>query len=92
MSPKEDGIPTEIPQPWKKWNEDCRQQHHRKGWKYNVWNERNMRDYIAHKIPEILDVYDSYPSWIQRCDVFRYVIYTIWVVYTWIWIPNAMNH
>ena len=72
MSPKEDGIPTEIPQPWIDWDRHCRQLH--PAWRHITWNERTMRDFVQQEIPELLDTYDSYPTWIQRCDAFRYIV------------------
>jgi len=72
MSPKEDGVPTEIPQPWKDWNRACQLLH--PDWTYIIWNERTMRDFIHREMPQLLDTYDTYPSWIQRCDAFRYIV------------------
>ena len=72
MSPKENGVRTKIPQPWKDWDNHCRQLH--PSWNYITWNERTMRDFVRQEMPELLETYDTYPSWIQRCDAFRYVV------------------
>lgn len=43
-------------------------------WEHRFWDETQCRNLIKENYPWFLDVYDSYPYRIQRCDAIRYFI------------------
>ena len=50
---------------WKKYHPD---------WKYILWTDKMIRNYIKLKYPEFLELFDSYKYNIQRVDMIRYFI------------------
>ncbi len=74
-------IPKIIHQTWKdnnipdKWkiSENMWKQHH-PDWKYILWTDKMIRDYIEIGYPEFLNLFDSYKYNIQRVDMIRYFI------------------
>ncbi|KAL1530426.1 hypothetical protein AB1Y20_001331 [Prymnesium parvum] len=44
------------------------------GWVLQRWTDASARALIATHYPWFLEVYDGYPSYIQRCDASRYFI------------------
>lgn len=83
MNPREDGGPHPLRQKdirrvntWKEFASK------NKG-KHILWNEMAMKKYILEKDPEYLPTFQSYQSWIIRCDAFRlFVLYHMGGVYT----------
>ncbi len=47
---------------------------HHPDWKHYFWDETKSRIFIQKEYPWFLEVYDSYPYQIQRCDTIRYFI------------------
>ena len=47
---------------------------HHPGWKYELWEESRMDDFIYDYFPEMVDIYYGYPYNIQRWHVFRHLI------------------
>jgi inositol phosphorylceramide mannosyltransferase catalytic subunit len=47
---------------------------HHPDWQHYFWDEAKSRIFIQEKYPWFLETYDSYPYWIQRCDVIRYFL------------------
>ncbi|HEY9262167.1 glycosyltransferase family 32 protein [Chitinophaga sp.] len=43
-------------------------------WEYMLWTDEMNRDFVATHFPDFLQVYDSYPTAIQRVDAVRYFI------------------
>lgn len=43
-------------------------------WKYICWDLSNCYEFMATHYPEHLDMYNSYPYQIQRCDIVRYFL------------------
>ena len=43
-------------------------------WCYKLWNTKDCRNFMKSYYPEHLNMYDSYPYQIQRCDCVRYFI------------------
>lgn len=41
---------------------------------YKLWTGYDMREYIKQHYPKFLIVYDAFPTWIYRCDTFRYLL------------------
>lgn len=41
-------------------------------WKYYFWDEKQCRSFLQENYPWFLEVYDSYPHFMQRCDSVRY--------------------
>ncbi len=72
MNPREDTSHHPIPQAYQNnqlmWKELCGPSN------YKLWDESNMIEFIKRKDPEFLYTYETLPSWINRCDVFRYFI------------------
>ncbi|NQY64781.1 MAG: hypothetical protein HRT38_13810 [Alteromonadaceae bacterium] len=47
---------------------------HTEGWQYYLWTDDSMKSFVETKYPHLLDIYNSYPTQIQRCDLFRYLV------------------
>ncbi|RUS95008.1 hypothetical protein DSM106972_091680 [Dulcicalothrix desertica PCC 7102] len=47
---------------------------HHPHWEHYFWDEAKSRTFIQEKYPWFIEVYDSYPHRIQRCDAIRYFI------------------
>ncbi|RUS95013.1 hypothetical protein DSM106972_091730 [Dulcicalothrix desertica PCC 7102] len=43
-------------------------------WEYYFWDEQQCRSFLQENYPWFLEVYDSYPHLIQRCDAIRYFL------------------
>lgn len=41
---------------------------------YTLWTGDKMRAYVASHFPRLLGFYDALPTWIYRCDMFRYML------------------
>lgn len=41
---------------------------------YTLWTGDKMREYVAANFPRLLGFYDALPTWIYRCDMFRYML------------------
>ncbi len=41
---------------------------------YKLWDEKSIRQLIEEQYPEMLDTYLSFPYWVQRVDLAKYVI------------------
>lgn len=44
------------------------------GWKYKMWDDEGLRNFVRIEFPKFLPVYDSYPSQIFRVDAARYLV------------------
>ncbi len=74
-------IPKIIHQTWKdnnipdKWkiSKKMWKKHHPE-WRYILWTDKMIRDYIEIGYPEFLKLFDSYKYNIQRVDMIRYFI------------------
>ncbi|KAL2915935.1 hypothetical protein HK105_204358 [Polyrhizophydium stewartii] len=64
----------DIPAKWIKARGSCRYWHNRANWTHMHWTDASARAFIAHKFPEFLPTFDSYPYPIQRVDAVRYFI------------------
>ena len=68
-----------IPPNFKIWMSSCTKI---TGYQRILWTGIKMRNFIANYFPNFLEMYDHYPSWIMRCDAFRYfVLYQMGGVY-----------
>ncbi len=72
-----------IPPNFLKWMNSCINIFNRKsGYQRILWTGIEMRNFIAQHFPQFLTMYDNYPSWIMRCDAFRYfVLYQMGGIY-----------
>lgn len=61
-----------IPDNWKISNEKWREFH--PDWKYMLWTDDLITEYMHEKHPEFLSIYKKYPYNIQRADAMRYFI------------------
>ncbi|MBW4507958.1 MAG: glycosyltransferase [Scytonematopsis contorta HA4267-MV1] len=43
-------------------------------WDYYFWDDKQCRNFLQENYPWFLEVYDSYPYLIQRCDAVRYFL------------------
>lgn len=43
-------------------------------WKYMLWNEERMSQFITENFPEYLETYNAFPYNVQRWDAIRYLI------------------
>lgn len=62
----------EIPEKWKKSKEMWIKLH--PDWKYILWTDKMIRNYLKRKYPSYLELHDSYKYPIQRADMIRYFI------------------
>jgi len=62
----------EIPNIWLYGVNKCKQLH--KEYKYILWTDELMNDFIKKEYPAYYDMYISYKYMIQRCDAFRYFV------------------
>ncbi len=74
-------IPKIIHQTWKnndipdKWKvSPINWKKHHPDWKYILWTDKMIRDYIKIGYPQFLNIFDSYKHNIQRVDMIRYFI------------------
>jgi mannosyltransferase OCH1-like enzyme len=44
------------------------------GWKYTLWTDRSMQQWVDARYPQLAAVYARLPSGIQRADMFRYLL------------------
>lgn len=44
------------------------------GWEYHLWTDDSMQTFVAAQYPDLLAMYNSFPTQIQRCDLFRYLV------------------
>lgn len=63
---------TNIPQKWMKSYNSWRTLHPE--WKYILWTDIMIREYILTHHPHLLYIHDSYPYNIQRADMIRYIV------------------
>ncbi len=63
---------TQIPDNWKEAVESCKHTHN--DYKYMLWTDAKMEEFIKKEYPSYYDLYMSYKFNIQRCDVFRYFV------------------
>ena len=61
-----------IPQEWKSSVNRCKKLHY--GYKYILWTDKMMENFVKRVYPVIWPLYRSYKYHIQRCDVFRYLV------------------
>lgn len=62
----------EVPTEWRSWHGSWR--HHHPGWRHTLWTDDDCRALVGDTRPELLPLYDAYPTAIQRADAFRYVL------------------
>lgn len=62
----------DVPKRWSEGVSSCR--HYNPDWVYCHWTDIELRQLIAERQPDLLDVYDQYPYPIQRADAARYVV------------------
>ncbi|MEO1562243.1 MAG: glycosyltransferase [Pseudomonadota bacterium] len=64
---KDENVPTSYGDPgtWKRLNP---------GWKYILWTDQTMLEFMQSEFPEYLDLYNSYEANVQRADLFRYIV------------------
>jgi mannosyltransferase OCH1-like enzyme len=62
----------EIPEKYLRYRQTVLEHHPH--WQYMFWDETKSRMFLEEHYPWFLQVYDSYPYWIQRCDAIRYFI------------------
>jgi len=74
-------IPKIIHQTWKnstipdKWKESVESiKDHHKGYKYMLWTDKAMKEFVKKEYPEFYKTYNEYPHPIQRCDAFRFLV------------------
>ena len=58
-------VPSELPDSWKEINPD---------WDYRFWTDTDLLDFVSSFYPELLELYTSYPSPVQRADLARYLL------------------
>ena len=61
-----------IPEEWEDAVESCKTVNDE--YKYILWTDKTMKEFVEKEYPEFLNVYKSYPHNIQRCDAFRYLV------------------
>jgi hypothetical protein len=54
-----------TPQSWKSINPD---------WKYRLWMDQELEEFFAKDYPDLLELYLSFPTNVQRADLARYVL------------------
>ena len=54
-----------TPQSWKSINPD---------WEYRLWLDQELEDFFAKDYPNLLELYLSFPTNVQRADLARYVL------------------
>lgn len=70
----------DIPEGWKKSKEQWISLH--PGWEYMLWTDEDNRNLVIERFPDLLELYDSFPYNIQRCDFVRpLILYTYGGVY-----------
>jgi mannosyltransferase OCH1-like enzyme len=61
-----------VPDKWKESVKSCKQEH--KSYKYMLWTDKAMKEFVKKEYPEFYKTYNDYPHPIQRCDAFRYLV------------------
>jgi mannosyltransferase OCH1-like enzyme len=61
-----------IPEEWKNAVDSCKMVNNE--YKYILWTDEKMEDFVQKEYPDFLNVYKSYKHNIQRCDAFRYLV------------------
>lgn len=72
MNPEENGIESPPPDRIQMFMNEWKQHHPE--YRHILWNGNTMRNYMKKEFPEWIDCYDKFPSWIHRCDAFRFFI------------------
>lgn len=62
----------EIPEEWQEAVNSCKKIN--KNFKYILWTDVTMDDFVKKYYPSFYKVYKSYTHQIQRCDAFRYLV------------------
>lgn len=62
----------DVPDEWKDAVDSCKDKH--KEYKYIIWSDEMMENFVKTEYYDFYDVYMSYPHNIQRCDAFRYLV------------------
>ena len=47
---------------------------HHPTWRVARWTDATMRDFVRNRFPGRIEAYDSFPSAVNRADVFRYMV------------------
>ncbi len=55
----------ELTESWKEFHPD---------WKYILWNDEMISDFLQNKYPHYLDIYKKFPHDVQRWDAIRFLI------------------
>jgi len=63
----EEDLPPSVLQSSKEWKEM------NPDWEYRLWNDSEVRDFVAKDYPNLLDMYDHIEP-VQRADLFRYLV------------------
>ena len=61
-----------VPEKWEDAVESCKTTNSE--YKYILWTDEMMEQFVEKEYPDFLNVYKSYPHNIQRCDAFRYLV------------------
>jgi inositol phosphorylceramide mannosyltransferase catalytic subunit len=61
-----------VPEVWVDSVNACKDTH--KSYKYMLWTDVKMKEFVKKEYPEFYKTYISYPHVIQRCDAFRYLV------------------
>ena len=62
----------DIPEKWKLSEQEWKRLH--PGWIHHVWTDEEIRNHVATRHPDLLELHDSYPYPIQRADMIRYLV------------------
>ena len=62
-----------IPERWKDAVQSVQNLQHL-GYVYVLWTDDGMEAFMKENYPDFVELYQSYPHHIQRCDVFRYFV------------------
>jgi mannosyltransferase OCH1-like enzyme len=62
----------DIPPEWQDAVDSCKKIN--KGYKYILWTDKSMDDFVKKYYPSFYKIYKSYEHNIQRCDAFRYLV------------------
>ena len=61
----------EVPELFKEWINSWLDHH--PDWEYWFWTDSDIRDLVRERYPELLALFDGYPTPGYRADAFRYV-------------------
>jgi hypothetical protein len=74
-------IPRIIHQMWRdehlppRWAACCETwKRHHPGWEYRFWTDASLREFVAKRYPDFLEVYDGYARPVMRSDAARYLL------------------